>query len=326
MFVRDQLFSMEYIVTADTDRESLPAVEGPLDILVNLGCPMQLESASQCTLLPGGWFLLLPEDSIFNIKNAANLQYLYLKVSSDFLETQNLHIPAHLISMFPHWAGEKKVSERGLQYIHDLADKMIQEFQADSQAYIAFRYSWLSEILMNLFQDLVMNEREAADTGIIPEIIRFLELNFLKKISVDMLASKFYVSKYHLMRQFKKETGYTIHNFILNKRIDHACYLIEKNISPSEACYLSGFTDYSLFFRAFTKVTGSCPSQYQFTPPWNPPGLGPESAGTGSGGSFTASIHSNRNYSSLFTLHRSPSFRCAYPPHPQTKQSCRVRR
>ena len=50
--------------------------------------------------------------------------------------------------------------------------------------------------------------------------------NLSENLSIDHLAEKFFFSKYHMMRKFKKETGYTIHNYIISKRLLHARSLI----------------------------------------------------------------------------------------------------
>lgn len=271
MVVRDHFFLLEYVNPAAANRKAEIITEDAFDILVNFGCSIQLKFADQTILLPGGRFLFLPGDSCFQLKAAGYLQYLHLQITSDLLKNKSLRMPSSVLSSAARFQGGDLIAEQELQYILDLTAKMIREYRAQSAAYTAFRYSWLSEILMNLFQNLPPESLKETETGVIPEITQFLELNYMKKISVDMLASRFYISKYHLMRQFKKETGYTIHNFILNKRVSHACNLIEKNVSPSEACYLSGFSDYSLFFKAFTKVTGSSPSRYQYTQ-YAPPG------------------------------------------------------
>jgi AraC-like DNA-binding protein len=75
----------------------------------------------------------------------------------------------------------------------------------------------------------------------------------------DTLAKRLFISKYHLMRQFKAETGYSIHQYIANKRILFARDLIARGESPTDACYRCGFRDYTVFARAFKKQFGRSP-------------------------------------------------------------------
>ena len=39
------------------------------------------------------------------------------------------------------------------------------------------------------------------------------------KVSIDDLAARFYISKYHMMRRFRAETGYTVHAYLTGKRL-----------------------------------------------------------------------------------------------------------
>ena len=85
-----------------------------------------------------------------------------------------------------------------------------------------------------------------------------LEAAFL---DVDTLAEKFYISKYYLMRQFKLATGYSIHQYINEKRILAARRMILAGMPPSKACYECGFHDYSTFARRFKEILQVSPSK-----------------------------------------------------------------
>lgn len=53
----------------------------------------------------------------------------------------------------------------------------------------------------------------------IVDILGYINENLYEELSIDKIASVFFVSKYHMMRQFKEETGYTMHQYITEKRI-----------------------------------------------------------------------------------------------------------
>ena len=50
-------------------------------------------------------------------------------------------------------------------------------------------------------------------------LLRYINHNLTEDLSIETLARKYYLSKYHMMRKFKEETGYTIHNYIISKRL-----------------------------------------------------------------------------------------------------------
>lgn len=97
----------------------------------------------------------------------------------------------------------------------------------------------------------------------IGEVIRHINENLCEDMSVESLASRFYMSRYHLMHKFKEQTGYTIHSYVLQKRLIMANALIKSGKSMSEACSECGFGDYSSFVRAFKKMYGLSPKQHR---------------------------------------------------------------
>lgn len=100
-------------------------------------------------------------------------------------------------------------------------------------------------------------------TDLIPGVIRYLNAHFREPLTLDDLCSRFFVSKYHLLRQFKNYTSSTIHDYILAKRIVYARQLIRKGFSASDACAQCGFSDYSNFYRVFIAKTGMTPAQFK---------------------------------------------------------------
>jgi AraC-like DNA-binding protein len=96
----------------------------------------------------------------------------------------------------------------------------------------------------------------------IGEVIKHINENLCEDMSVENLASRFYMSRYHLMHKFKSQTGYTIHSYILQKRLMMANTLIKSGKSMTEACSECGFGDYSSFVRAFKKIYGLSPKQH----------------------------------------------------------------
>lgn len=83
------------------------------------------------------------------------------------------------------------------------------------------------------------------------EIMEYINEHLQDRLDVEYLADKFFISKYHMMRAFKKETGYSVHQYITEKRILLAKKLIDSGMSAGNACIECGFKDYSAFSRAF---------------------------------------------------------------------------
>ena len=92
------------------------------------------------------------------------------------------------------------------------------------------------------------------------ELIEYITDNLTCDLSIDSLADHFFMSKYHMMRIFKSETGYSIHQYITEKRVILARNLIMSGTAATAACLDCGFKDYSSFSRAFKNQLGILPS------------------------------------------------------------------
>ncbi len=91
-------------------------------------------------------------------------------------------------------------------------------------------------------------------------VIRYINDHIDKDVSLDMLAKRFFVSKYYLCRAFKEHNGISVHGYINQKRVMYAKQLIDAGESASVASYRVGFGDYSAFYRAYVKIIGSSPT------------------------------------------------------------------
>ena len=90
-------------------------------------------------------------------------------------------------------------------------------------------------------------------------MLQYLAENLTQPLSIDALAARFYVSKYHMMRRFKAETGYTIHSYLTSKRLMLARERIAAGQPATEVCFSCGFRDYSTFARAYRKLFSEPP-------------------------------------------------------------------
>ena len=92
------------------------------------------------------------------------------------------------------------------------------------------------------------------------EWMQYLDIHLAEDLDMDTLAERFYISKFHMMRLFRAETGFTIHTYLLQRRLLAARQLIERGMLATEACYRCGFRSYSSFTRAYNKHFGTTPT------------------------------------------------------------------
>lgn len=99
----------------------------------------------------------------------------------------------------------------------------------------------------------------------ISAVIRYINSHLSGGLTLDQLASRFYISKYHLLREFKKHTGYTLHRYIQHKRLAAAKACLGEGLSLTEVCAKCGFSNYSHFIRSFKEAFGISPKRFAKT-------------------------------------------------------------
>jgi AraC-like DNA-binding protein len=115
----------------------------------------------------------------------------------------------------------------------------------------------LSNIGPELFNTLRLDHR-------ILKAIRFVENNITKKLTNSKIADEANMATNSFSRLFKDEMNITLHNFIIKRKISHACkLLLNTNKSIEEVTYVLGFSDRHHFSRVFKKVIGITPSLYK---------------------------------------------------------------
>lgn len=96
------------------------------------------------------------------------------------------------------------------------------------------------------------------------EIISYISEHFKESIGTEELAKQVDLSAYHFIRTFKRETGFTPHEYITNFRLSTAKYLLKNStLSVKDICYECGFSNESVFCSAFKHHVGVTPSAYR---------------------------------------------------------------
>ncbi|MGO4374870.1 helix-turn-helix domain-containing protein, partial [Paenibacillus sp. MCAF20] len=103
------------------------------------------------------------------------------------------------------------------------------------------------------------------ETGsIVEKIKRFIAMNIDQDLSREIIAEQVYMNPSYLSKFFKKETGYSLSDYVLVERIKQAKELLtQTNVSISTIAASVGYTHFSHFSKIFKKYAGICPTEYR---------------------------------------------------------------
>lgn len=123
--------------------------------------------------------------------------------------------------------------------------------------------------LLRLLVEIGRSQRQEGSLNLSPvtpedprvvEWMQYLDRHLSEDLDMDALAERFFISKFHMMRLFRAQTGFTIHTYLLQRRLLASRQLIERGMRATEACYRCGFRSYSSFTRAYSKHFGTTPT------------------------------------------------------------------
>lgn len=97
----------------------------------------------------------------------------------------------------------------------------------------------------------------------IEEALHYITAHLEEDLTVDNLAKEFFISRYYLMHRFKAVTGYTVHQYINQKRLLRAGELIRSGVPVMKAAEQVGFGEYSTFLRAFQNTFHMSPREFK---------------------------------------------------------------
>ncbi len=154
-----------------------------------------------------------------------------------------------------------------MAYLKNIVLKLEKSYFNNGFGCEILKNAYLNELIVYLNKAYLYTKDEEIEVDVeynqkISNIIKFINANLESELSLENLSAKFYISKYHLLREFKRYTGYTIHRFIQKKRLIMARTLLRDNVKVSEVSMLCGFGDYSNFIRSFKREYGISPKNF----------------------------------------------------------------
>ncbi len=166
-------------------------------------------------------------------------------------------LPSHTNRLHP---GKAQRAE-----LQALLEKLAGEFYGEDLGNSQYAKGLLIQFLVEVNRLALAEQRKtdgAEETDLVDRVLIFIASHYTEDISLEKLASIFYVSKYHLSHEFSRRVGTGIYRYIMFRRLMHARELLENGTPPGEVYQQCGFGDYANFYRSFKSFYGVSPREY----------------------------------------------------------------
>ena len=122
-------------------------------------------------------------------------------------------------------------------------------------------------LILQIIQSCYNNHRSESKnevSGCVAKAIQYINNNIAYNITLSQLSKTVFVTKNHLCKQFKKETGLTVSEYIKLRRISIAKKKLQfSDMSVSEISLACGFSNFSYFSKLFKKHENTSPTSYR---------------------------------------------------------------
>lgn len=193
------------------------------------------------------------------LKDGSSCDYILLMLDLDFFIknscTSFVDMVFHRIPGTNNIIPAEIVQKSGIYDICMRLDHYIQE----KPVCLPVVKSVIVELLYNLNRQVRMPERNNYQSESIRQIIAYIDANITRQLSLDAIARTFFLTKQHLCKTFKKNTGFTVGRYICYRRIVLVQELYARGMTISEACMEAGFSSYSSFYRSYRGMMNAPP-------------------------------------------------------------------
>lgn len=149
------------------------------------------------------------------------------------------------------FAVEREFEEKCFEYALSVKMQILEILIA-----LVREYDYLKKSSAQIRQKEALKQLEAA--------MEYIDDHLDEKITLDILAKTAFMNKSYFSTVFKKFNSISPWEYITIKRIERAVYLIKTSgLSKTEIAAQCGFTGMANFYKAFKKVTGKVPSDYE---------------------------------------------------------------
>lgn len=153
--------------------------------------------------------------------------------------------------------------------VEEMLLSLLQELTEKPPGYKLHITHMASELLLFTARALMKREAVPAEEPTpmqqkMTDIVRYINAHFGEPLDLDLLSSRFFISKSHLSRLFKDTTGFGFSEYVNLTRIKEAQRMLrDTRLSVTDISAATGFDNFSHFGKTFKKLAGASPRQYR---------------------------------------------------------------
>ncbi len=218
-------------------------------------------------LTPGDVLLISPMELHQPMFGSEHREYerIVLWIDKQYLESFTLsgqNLTACFDTTLPGHTNLLRPEGVSRQYLTFLLENLMVEVESEDPYSDMAALSLLAQVLValnRLVRQSAGEENKSGQDTTVYSVLGYINEHYSENLTLDDLANRFFISKYHLSREFQRLVGTSVHRYIIQKRLVMAKQMLSEGKPSSEVYQQCGFGDYSNFYRAFK-------AEYQISP------------------------------------------------------------
>lgn len=196
-------------------------------------------------ILKRGTLFLIPSNTGVKITPVTQFKYINISIKNELRDTfRDLKFDQFFLKL-------NDVDE----FVEPCYDFM---WNGDEQKLVQQMHSLLSPLLC---VDSLKKKKEISEP--VQKAITYIKSHINDKFDLDIIAQEAFVSKYHLVRQFKKEMGVSPHQYYIQTKLRIVKADILENQSEVEIATALNYADQSHMCRQFKQLMGISIQEYK---------------------------------------------------------------
>jgi two-component system response regulator YesN len=122
--------------------------------------------------------------------------------------------------------------------------------------------AWTQQLILQVTEYANQNGKDVSQ--VVEKVRRYMEENIGEEFSREQAAERVFLNPAYLSRLFRRETGFSLTDYLVRLRITKARIELEKtNNRISDIAISVGYANFSHFSKLFKKMTGLTPQEYR---------------------------------------------------------------